>query len=150
MLLVVACSGGDESSSSTSTTAQGNDTNINDNSGDAERGDTPASFADGLPSGAGEDFPIAIPEGWLIDIHGRAGLTMSGSVQVLYALDEYDTIVGFYDEWTADQPDDYVRSEADTSVLFLLASPIHTINISNDYEERGNRYTILQVNAAGN
>lgn len=140
---LVACGGGDDASDA-DPTASGTD------NGGADGTATAAAASNGdRPAGAGEDFPVAIPGGWVIDIHGRAGLEIQNQIQVLYPLDQFDSVVAFYDQWTVDQPAEYARSETEDSVLFRLTSPIHLITVSDNYEEQGQRYTVLQITAAG-
>lgn len=141
---LVACGGGDETSDADRTTSG------TSNGGVDGAAATAVQSNGDRPSGAGEDFPVAIPDGWVIDIHGRAGLEIQNQIQVLYPLDQFESVVAFYDQWTTEQPADYNRSDTDETVLFRLASPLHQIAISNNYEEQGQRYVVLQITVAGN
>ena len=150
LVALTGCSAGDDNSASPGDTVQPATGDDSGSDGDAPEsaggGDTSPTQSDGSPAGAGEDFPIAIPNGWEIDIHAEIGLTGSGGVQLLYPDDEFDTLVAFYDQWTSDQTDEYAKSEADDLILFTrMDSPAYTIAVTGNHEERGDRFTLLQL-----
>jgi hypothetical protein len=139
VVLAVACGGDDDAAPTSAAVPGGNTAAAGDESA------TASTAGDDQPVGVDEDYPVAVPGGWTIDILGRAGLDVSSQVQVLYPLDEFDEVVAFYDQWTDDQPGDYVRSETATGVIFRLVEPFRQIAVTNDYKEQGEQYTALQI-----
>jgi hypothetical protein len=143
--LLVSCGDGDDETSPTAPATSGSV----GTAGEADGGDTPAPAAGDLPTGAGEDFPIAIPDGWVVDFHGRSGLTVARAVQVYYPADDFDRIVAFYDDWTEGQPDEYTRTEAGDAARFIRATtPVRQITVTRNVPDQGEQYTMLQANAA--
>jgi len=151
--LLSGCSSDDGSFSDdgSSTTAAGDQTTAADSGtadgGNASSGDSDASGVDGgTPSGAGDDFPVEIREGWVKDVYADIGLTVEGSVQLMYPNDDFDELVSFYDEWTSGQADEYLRSEATGFAHYnRMESPNYSISISKDMEERGEFFTQLLI-----
>ncbi len=89
---------------------------------------------------------MAIPGGWDKDILADLGLTQTTGAQLLYPREDFDRIVAFYDQWTADQSDDYLKTEGPDIVVFSgTESPIFTISVSRDIEEGDTLYTQLLV-----
>lgn len=147
-LVAIAACGGDSSESSFATTAAGSQAGA-DEAPAATGGVSDGSAAGGLPVGADDDFPIAIPAGWLIDFYERTGLEVAGSIQVMYGPDEFDDIVAFYSDWTDARTEDYTRIDSGDVVIFQNAvTPVRRITITGDYEEGGERYTLLQAVAS--
>ncbi len=126
--------------------ADSTDSEADGNPSDADASAMPSEGE--LPSSVPADFPIAIPAGWEIDFNAEIGLTVS-STRLFYAADRYDEIVAFYDEWTAEQPDEYQRVETATGATFTrVASPPYLITIGRDHAERGQTWTLLQASGA--
>jgi hypothetical protein len=142
--LVAAACGGDDSGSSSPTTAAAGSRSNAEEPGEASSG----AVGVGLPVGADEDFPIAIPDGWVIDFYEELGLTVAGTVQVFYPADDFDEIVTFYSDWTNRQADEYARIDTGDTVVFQAGSPIRRIAISGNYDEGGERYTMVQAAAS--
>ena len=150
VLVVAACGGDDSADPPASDTDQSSEDNSTDN-GDADDGaDNDGDGAPGTPPASGDlpdsvpdDFPIAIPSGWEVDLNGEIGLTVS-SPRLLYPVDAYNDIVAFYEEWTDAQPEDYARTEALQGVIFSrIESPPYLITITPDHEERDATWTLL-------
>lgn len=164
ILVAVACGGDDDADSPTSdagqsTTEDSTDTgsddteasdNADDESAEDDGGDAATASGTAFPEGIDEDFPVPVPAGWEIDILeelAEDGLTVTnGGVQVMYANDDFDRLVTFYDEWTGTDTADYVRSEAGDSMVYQrMESPVYQITFTKNTEEQGNLYTLLVI-----
>lgn len=156
VVLVVTACGGDDSAdppapnpdqtSVVSSTANGGRDEGADNDAGDDGSETPPASGD-LPASVPDDFPIAIPPGWEVDLNGEIGLTVS-SPRLLYPADQYNDIVAFYEEWTDAQPEDFARTEAPQGVTFTrMETPPYIITITPEYEERDATWTLL--NASG-
>jgi hypothetical protein len=122
LLVAVACSsddssegddaGGDsDTTSSTDGSGGGGDSNGGGNDSDDD-----AIVEVGDPDA---EFPIAIPDGILVDPLAEAGIRMEGGRQLLYAEDDFDRLVAFYDDWTASQDREFAKAIAGDTVTFL-------------------------------
>lgn len=156
-LIIAACGGDDGGSDATSPSSD--QTSGGSNSDDGGDGDESTPGGGGFTgddaradaTGAGEDFPIPIPGGWEIDglaVLEEQGASFSGGVQLYYAQEDFDELIAFYDEWTAAQPDEYSRNEANGNVVYSKASPLAQITISKDFENQGGLWTFLVISAA--
>lgn len=155
VLVVAACGGADSADPPALATDQPSDDSSTDNgntgdSADNDGGDggpeKPPAGGD-LPDSVPDDFPIAIPPGWEVDVYDEIGLSV-GSARLLYPADVYDDIVTFYERWTDAQPEDYARIEGPQGVTFSRTeSPPAIIIITPNYEERDATWTLL--NASG-
>ena len=135
--LLAGCSSGDDDSP----VAESGD----DDSPVAESGDPTASGSD-RPDSVNEDFPVAFPSGWQVDLLGEIGMSETQGAQLLYANDDYDRLIAFYDDWFASQPEEFVsRSDAgDGSVIYLfLGEPRYQVTVTSGYEERGETWAQL-------
>jgi hypothetical protein len=148
---LVACGGDDDDPGGDSNGGSGGDptANATSNSGSGSVGATPPPSSGDRPSGAGEDFPVPIPDGWVIDVNGSIGLVVTNNIQVLYPLDRFESLVDFYDQWTADEPDEYVRIESDNGIVYQLGSPLRQISVNDDYERDGTQYAVLLISVTG-
>ena len=149
---LVACGGGDDGPSDDANGGAGADPTVNatSTSSTGSAGATPPPPSSGdRPSGAGEDFPVAIPEGWVIDVNGSIGLVITNQVQVLYPLDQFESVVAFYDQWTADQPEEYTKIESDDGIVYQLGTPLRQIGVDDDFERDGSRYVVLLITVTG-
>lgn len=157
LLVVAGCSSGNgESGDTTQDTSQATDSGGSGGSSDGGSGDTSAGSSDGgtantgLPPSASEDFTVGIPPGWELDILGEIGMTNASGAQLLYPQDALDDVVSFYDQWIAEQPVEYTRTEVDDKVIYQRnESPPVLITVTRDHEERDNVFTYLII-AGGN
>ncbi len=139
-IVAAACSPGGDATPSTATSQQAAQS---DQGGDAAPAAVPGAD---IPSSVRDGFPVAIPGGWDKDILADLGLTETTGAQLLYPREDFDRIVAFYDQWTADQSGDYLKTEGPEIVVFTsMESPSITISVSQDIEERGTLYTQLLV-----
>lgn len=159
VLIASACGGDDDSGGTTnpdSDQTSGDSTSDDGGSDDGDSGEEDengegAASASGtdFPEGTDEDFPVPVPAGWEIDIFeelAEQGATMSGGVSVLYSNDDFDRIIAFYDQWTGEDTVDYVRSEAGDAIIYSrMESPIYTINVTGNHEERDQTFTSLLI-----
>ncbi len=140
VIVAAACSAGGATPASTVTTEQPAQSGQGDDVAPAS-----APSAD-IPSSVRDGFPVAIPGGWHKDILADLGLTETTGAQLLYPREDFERIVAFYDQWTADQSDAYLKTEgADIVVFNGTEPPSITISVSQDIEERGTLYTQLLV-----
>lgn len=157
LLVIAGCSSGNgDSDDTTPDSGQTTDSGDSGGSGDGGTGDTSAGSSDGstantgLPPSVSEDFAVGIPPGWELDILGGIGMTNTANAQLLYPQDAYDDIVSFYDQWIAEQPVEYTRTEVETGVLYQRNEmPPVQITVLRDHEERDDVWTALQI-AGGN
>lgn len=162
VLAAAACGGDNGSDPPTSSSDQSPDDNSVDNGGTDDGGDEDGSSNAGntsspsgtaFPEGIDEDFPVSVPAGWEIDIYeelAEQGVTVSAGVQVLYANDEFGRIVAFYDDWTGTDTADYVRSEAGDMIIYSRTeSPVYTITVTKNHEERDSLFTYLLITVLG-
>ncbi|MGA7227485.1 MAG: hypothetical protein WBZ40_08255 [Acidimicrobiia bacterium] len=146
ILVATGCSSGDDATTTDETQGQTTDSGGADDDGGTTSGG--AGTSGDLPSSVPDDFPIAIPQGWEIDIHAEIGLT-GGVTQLLYSKDEFANIVAFYDDWTGSQPDEYAKTETADRVIFTrLETPTYLITVERDHEERGETWTLLQASGS--
>jgi hypothetical protein len=155
-ILSSACGPGDSSTETTGANQPADNGGVADGSGGGDgsddgngRGtDGPGPGNDGLPDSVPEDFPIAIPPGWSIDINAEIGLSASAAF-LLYPSGDFDAIVDFYDEWTTSQPDEYARTEAGDQVIYTrMETPTYLISVTRNHEERDQTWTLLQASGS--
>lgn len=86
-----------------------------------------------IPASVRNNVPATIPGGWDKDILADLGLTETTGSQLLYPHENFDLIAAFYDQRTADQPDDYFKTEGPDIVVFSrMESPTSTITVGLD------------------
>lgn len=150
-LVASACGGGDsggtpDSGQATETASGDNDGGAAPTAGGFSKEDSRADAA-----GAGADFPIPIPGGWQLDQFAELaeeGVILSDGVALEYSTDDFDELVAFYDEWTAEQQDGYVRGEEADTVVYTKTSPLTQILISRNFEGfDGRSITFLSISA---
>lgn len=118
---------------------------------DVDAADSPGGLTsnDDAPQSLIEDFPVEIPGGWVVDIHGEIGMTNTNGAQLLYPADAFDSLVAFYDEWTESQADEYARTKVGEQVIYTgTESSVSTISITANQQERDQTWTLLQVFAS--
>ena len=150
-LVASACGGDDGADTSDSDQATENTSSDNGSGASSPGGGFTTEDARAAAVGAGAEFPIPIPGGWLLDQFAELeeqGATLSGGVALEYANDDFDELVAFYDEWTAAQPDEYVRGEEDDTVVYTKSSPLTQIFISTNFEGFDGPITLLNISAA--
>jgi len=139
-IVAAACSPGGGATPSTPTSQQPAQS---DQGGDTAPAAVPGAD---IPSSVRDGFPVVIPGGWDKDILADLGLTETTGAQLLYPRGDFDRIVAFYDEWTADQSGDYLKTEGPDIVVFTSMEPPNvTISVGRDAEEGGILYTQLLV-----
>jgi hypothetical protein len=154
LLVGSGCSGDDDAASDASPADvdTGTDGEAGTDDADASSGGSGGSPAGDLPDSVRDDFPVAIPEGWTVDLNAEVGITGGGAAHLLYPNDDFDRIVAFYEDWTDAQPDDYSRTDAPTEngegVIFTPLTGTGTISITSDEQERGETVTRLLASAA--
>ncbi len=140
LIVAAACSSGGDTTATTESSQQPAQS--------GQGGDAAPAAAPGadIPSSVRDDFPVAIPGGWDKDILADLGLTETTGAQLLYPREDFDRIVAFYDQWTADPADDYLKTEGPDIVVFSgTESPITSITVGRDVESGGTLYTQLLV-----
>lgn len=147
-LVVSACSsdpdGSAEQDSTATTGPDSGSSGDGDNGGSDQGSSDPGATA--RPDSVSDEFDVAIPAGWTRDALGDIGMTDTSGVQLIYELDRYDELVAFYDDWTSQQEDEYVRTESATDVTYVRNSTaIEIISVSNDYEEQGVAYAYVVI-----
>lgn len=144
-LVAVACSSGDGAASTTQEDAAAGSTGQSDT--DAPDTNTPSGGENATSEGF-DELPVGIPDGWEIDILGEIGFISTDGAQLLYPADDFENVVAFYDQWTADQPEEYAKTETEDQVIYSrMVSPTYFITVSRGHEERGELYTHLLVAA---
>ncbi|MDW3219054.1 MAG: hypothetical protein R8F63_10635 [Acidimicrobiales bacterium] len=106
--------------------------------GDAADGSDGSEGSDGSSSGTadvGDDFPIAAPDGLVLDALADAGISMSGQRQLYYANEDVDRIVAFYDAWTSGNGE-WSKGEVGDVVVFqrVDSDRIESITITPDHD----------------
>lgn len=163
VLIASACGRGDgggttaPDSDQTSGNGNGDDGGSDDgdsgNAGTGGEDDSSGAAPDSgdLPASVPDDFPIAIPPGWEVDLNGEIGLTVSAP-RLLYSADAYDEIVAFYDEWTAAQPEEYSRGEdPQGGGVTYTGGPegsVRLITVTANHEERDATWTLLHASGS--
>lgn len=146
--LIASACGSDDDSADMSDPGEATESQSSDNGSQASPPAIGSTAGDARADavGAGADFPIPIPAGWLLDQYAELeaqGVSLSGGVALEYANEDFDTLVVFYDEWTAEQPDEYVRGEEEDTIVYTKTSPLTQIFISKDFEGLDGRFITL-------
>ena len=105
-----------------------------DGNGDAGDGDSDGALVT-EGTGAGDDFPIPLPEGVVLDALADAGLSFESQRQLYYPSDDYGRVVAFYDEWTSANGE-WARGEAagTVSVQRIDGDGMQSIAITPDQD----------------
>jgi hypothetical protein len=140
VLVTVAtgCGGSGEDVASTAPSSDGSQT-----------GDAGSAGGSGLPDSAADDIPVDVPDGWEIDLLGEIGMTDTTGVQLLYPADDFDRVVGFYDDWTESQDEEYIRTEDGDLVVYTATGSVASIAVTRGHEERDQPWTLVQVTTTG-
>lgn len=112
-----------------------------DDAGDAspesgsESGGELDSSNDGSDDSGGDDFPIAVPDGLLLDALADAGVPMDSQRQLFFEDDDFDRIVTFYDDWTTENGE-WSRGESEGTVVYqqLDGDSIQMITVSPGHD----------------
>lgn len=140
-LALLGCGGGDDDdagsdsatkeSSSPDAGATAADTGTDADTDSA--GSSPAVVVEG--DGASDDFPIAAPDGVVLDANAAVGLDMASQRHLLYPNDDFDRVVAFYDDWTS-QNGEWSRVDSEGKVFYQFASTdeIRSITVSPDFD----------------
>lgn len=122
-LVLAGCGGyGDDASPDASDSSGADTDGGGDGSGETggestgDGGDGGAASADGGGS-SGDDFPIPMPDGLVLDALADAGIPMDAQRQLYYDDGDYDRVVAFYDDWTSSNGE-WSRGEAEGTVVF--------------------------------
>ncbi len=148
--VLVACGSDGEAPDTTgaasgTTTVTGDGSGGTDDTGGSSDGGSTSGGNSGLPPSVVADFPVAIADGWVIDIHAEIGLVNASGVQLLYPDGDRERLVAFYEEWTADQATSYAKTEADEFVVFSNLETGGTITITPNHEERDQTFVHLLI-----
>ena len=105
--------------------------------GSPDSGTDASDGSDGSSGGSADvgDFPIAAPDGLLLDALADAGIPMAGQRQLYYPNDDFDRVVAFYDEWTTENGE-WSKGESGGVVVYqrLDSEGIESITITPDHD----------------
>ncbi len=132
-LLLGACGGGDDTTSgdAAATVDDGGESAPPDAGDGGESGGS----SDGGSDVADDDFPIPRPDGLVLDVLADSGIPSPGQRQLYYDGDDFDRVVAFYDDWTAED-EGWTRNESAGIVVFSGSDTerIRTISITPDHD----------------
>lgn len=132
-LLVGACGGDDDTPAGDAAATADDDGGSSDPS--AGDGGEPDDSGVGDSDTAADDFPIPRPDGLVLDALADSGISSPGQRQLYYDDDDFDRVVGFYDEWTVGDGG-WTRTESGGIVVFSGSDTerIRSITITPDHD----------------
>ncbi len=135
---LAACGGDDDDLASEAADAvvSGGDETDDDPAGsDDESGGQSDRSGGGSADAGGEDFPIPAPDGLVLDALADAGVPMDAQRQLFYEDGDFDRVVGFYDDWTAENGE-WSRGESEGTVVYqsLDGDGIRAITVSPGHD----------------